>query len=62
MTETLENKTQCLINPLDLKHLKIEFLNSAYTVALTDMDGNEHLKGYGNTIEDAINDLHQSLM
>lgn len=58
----MENETQCLINPLDLKHLKIEFLNSEYTVALTDMDGNEILKGYGSTIEDAINYLHQSLM
>lgn len=59
MIETLDT---CSINPLDLKHLKIEVLNSQYTVALTDMGGKEILKGYGNSIEEAINDLHHSLI
>ncbi len=62
MTETFEYETSCLINSSNLKDLKIEFLNSEYTVALTDMHGDEHLEGYSNTIEDAINDLHQGLM
>ncbi len=63
MIETLEeNIKSCSINPMDLKHLRIEVLNSEYTVALTDLDGIEILKGYGNSIEEAINDLHHNLI
>ncbi len=63
MIETFkENIKSCSINPMDLKHLKIEVLNSKYTVVLTDLNGDGVLKGYGDSIEEAINDLHQSLL
>ncbi|WP_299222571.1 hypothetical protein [uncultured Aquimarina sp.] len=63
MIETLEeNIKRCSINPMDLKHLKIEVLNSKYTVVLTDLNGDGILKGYGDSIEEAINDLHHSLL
>ncbi len=48
MIETIENLEEniksCSINPMDLKHLKIEALNSKYTVALTDFNGRGILK------------------
>ncbi len=47
---------------MDLKHLKIEVLNSKYTVLLTDLNGDGIIKGYGDSIEEAINDLHHSLI
>lgn len=62
MIQTLENQKACLINPLDLKHLKIQAINSEFTVTLTDASGNGILKGYGSAIEEAINDLHHSLI
>lgn len=62
MTETLENHTAFLINPMDLKHLKIQVVNSEFTVILVDASGYEILKGYGSSIEKAINDLHHSLI
>ncbi|WP_299252950.1 hypothetical protein [uncultured Aquimarina sp.] len=50
------------INLTDLEYLKIQIINSDYTVAITDSDGHEILKGYGSSIEDAINDLHHNLI
>jgi len=50
------------INLSNLKHLKIQITKLEYTVAITDSDGHELLKGYGNSIEDAINDLHHNLI
>lgn len=55
-------KSICRINVSDLEHLKVEIVNSAYTVAITDFDGHELLKGYGNSLEEAINDLHHNLI
>ncbi len=45
-----------------LKHLKFEVSNSEYTVSLLDSTGYEIVKGYGNTVIEAINDLHSCLV
>ncbi|WP_271767900.1 hypothetical protein [Aquimarina algiphila] len=62
MNELIDTVQTCSINPMDLKHLKIEVLNSKYTVVLTDLNGDGIIKGYGDSIEEAINDLHHSLI
>ncbi|MEM9076934.1 MAG: hypothetical protein AAGC43_07840 [Bacteroidota bacterium] len=62
MTEEIIKQEVCTINPLDLKHLKIITLKSEYQVVLIDPDGNEILKGFGDSIVSAINDLHQNLI
>lgn len=45
-----------------LKHLKFEEFGNKSVVTLLDAEEFEILKGYGKTIEDAINDLHQNLL
>ena len=45
-----------------LKHLKFELINNEFVVALIDSTGYEIVRGYGNTIIEAINDLHNSLL
>lgn len=50
------------INTEDLEHLKIEFFKDEYIVTLVDTNDCEILKGYGQTIEMALNDLHSNLM
>lgn len=45
-----------------LKHLKFELSSSKYTVSLVDSTGYEIVKGYGNTVIEAINDLHSCLV
>ncbi|GHC60849.1 hypothetical protein [Ulvibacter litoralis] len=53
---------ESLINVLNLKYLKVEYINNQNVVILVDNEGFEILKGYGNTITDAMNDLHQNLI
>lgn len=45
-----------------LKHLKFEESNGKYTVSLVDSTGYEIVKGYGNSVIEAINDLHSCLV
>ena len=45
-----------------LKHLKFELINNEYVISLIDSTGYEIVRGYGNTIIEAINDLHNSLL
>lgn len=54
--------SECLIDPKELSNLKIEFSNSAYTVTLVDQSKIEILKGYGDNIVSAINDMHDNLI
>ncbi|MBQ4822281.1 hypothetical protein [Aquimarina sp. MMG016] len=53
---------ECLIDPKELNNIKIEFINSEFVVTLVDQTHIELLKGYGNTVISAINDLHQNLI
>ncbi|MBP2833452.1 hypothetical protein J8281_14750 [Aquimarina sp. U1-2] len=62
MTDELIQQNTCTLNPLDLKHLKITTLQSDYEVVLIDAQGNEILKGFGDSIVSALNDLHQNLI
>lgn len=47
---------------MKLKHLKFEYINNEYVATLIDSSGYEIIKGYGNEIIEAINDLHSNLL
>lgn len=51
-----------MINPAELKHIKMEFIENEYIATLVDPSGFEVLKGYGSSIIEAINDMHQNLV
>ena len=51
-----------MIDKSQLKHLKFQSTRSEYIVSLVDLQGEEILKGYGKTMEEAINDLHSNLI
>ncbi len=49
-------------NTNQLKYLKFELINDKHVVTLIDLEGYEIIKGYGNTINSEINDLHSCLI
>lgn len=59
VTTELKMKT---INTNELKHLKVEFVGVTYIACLVDASGLEIVKGYGDTVIDAMNDLHSNLI
>jgi len=46
----------------ELKNLKVEINNKEYCVSLIDKAGYEIVRGYGETVVEAINDLHSNLI
>jgi len=46
-----------IINLSDLKHLKVEFIKNEYVVTLVDDQAFEIVKGYGDSVSKALNDL-----
>ncbi len=46
----------------DLKYLKFEMFNGIYSASLNDLSGYIITRGYGNTIIEAINDMHKNLI
>ncbi len=47
---------------IHLKYLKFEMDNGIYTVTLNDLSEHDIVRGYGNTIIEAINDMHGGLI
>jgi hypothetical protein len=45
------------VNLSDLTHLKVEFKKNEYVVTLVDDQAFEIVKGYGDSITNALNDL-----
>ncbi len=61
--ETLEIiKNELFIEVRQMKHLKFEKLNGEHIVTLIDNSGFEMVKGYGETVVEALNDLHSNLI
>ncbi len=60
MSSEIEQKVISKLN--HLKHLKFEMVNNVYTATLIDLEGEEVVKGYGNSVIEAINDLHSTLL
>ncbi|MBV1923294.1 MAG: hypothetical protein KUG68_04610 [Flavobacteriaceae bacterium] len=57
----LENKMED-INITALEHLMFEVNNGEHIVNLVDHEGYIITRGYGNTIIEAINDMHHNLI
>jgi len=57
---TIENEIRNIIS--NFKHITFEKLEKGYVGTLVDLDGNELVRGYGNTTIEAINDLHSNLL
>ena len=53
---------EIFVNANQLKYLKFEFINHEHVATLIDSKGHDVIKGYGNTITSAINDLHSCLI
>ena len=51
-----------MVNPIHLKYLKFEMDKGMYIVTLNDLSGYDIVRGYGNTIIEAINDMHRGLI
>lgn len=51
-----------VINVCELSHLKFDKKVDEHIVTLFDKKGFEIIKGYGKTLIEAINDLHQNLI
>ena len=62
MNNTENLKSEAVINTNQLRHLKFEQGEREHVVTLVDNGGYEILKGYGETILDAVNDLHSNLI
>lgn len=45
-----------------LKNLKHTIKEDEHIISLIDIDGQEIIIGYGNSIESALNDLHHNLL
>jgi hypothetical protein len=50
------------LNTNQLKHIKVNKLTESYSVSLVDHKEFEITKGYGNTVIEAINDMHDNLI
>ena len=50
------------LNLTQLKHLKFDYRHEKYIASLIDVSGYVILKGYGETMMDALNDLHHNLL
>lgn len=45
-----------------LKYLKFEVINNIHIVSLNDTKGYTIIKGYGDTVVEAVNDMHNNLI
>lgn len=53
----LNTMQETVVNLSELKHLKVEFIKNEYVVSLIDEQAFEIVKGYGDSIANALNDL-----
>jgi len=47
---------------IQFKYLKFEKDNGIHIVTLNDLSGHDIVRGYGNTIIEAINDMHRCMI
>lgn len=50
------------LNINQLQFIKVDKLSKSYSVSLIDNEEHEIIKGYGNTVVDAFNDMHDNLI
>ena len=58
----INTKTAITIEVSELKHLRFIMDDGEQVAILVDGTGHEIIKGYGNNIVAAINDLHRNLI
>lgn len=46
----------------ELTNIRIAEIESGYSATLVDKDGFEIVRGYGETVTEALNDLHSNLI
>lgn len=62
MNSSIQNNNTKLISVIEFQHLKFENQNDEHVVTLVDAEGFKIIRGYGNSIAGAINDLHHNLI
>lgn len=55
-------ETEDTIQAEELSHIRVSETENGFVVALTDTEGFEIVRGFGETITDALNDLHSNLI
>ncbi len=58
----IDNSSDDILFRTELKHLKFQRVKNEFIVTLVDEQEYEILKGYGNSVPAAINDLHSNLL
>ena len=58
----LNLRNQIKLNSNQLKFLKIYQFSESYSVSLVDNQEFEITKGYGTTLVEALNDMHENLI
>ena len=56
------NTKSTLVSVIEFEHLKFEHQSDEHIVTLVDSNGHEIVRGYGDTIIEAINDMHHRLI
>ena len=59
--DILEKMNLTAIILSELKHLKFEQYEGQHIATLVDVSGYEIIRGYGNSMVEAMNDLHSAL-
>ena len=62
MNKPASNIETRLISVVEFQHLSFENQNDEHVVTLIDNQGYKVTRGYGNSIAEAINDMHHNLI
>jgi len=62
MNSVTQHSKTALISTVEFEHLMFENQSDEHIVTLVDAEGYKILRGYGKSIGEAINDLHNNLI
>ena len=62
MNDSMQDLKTNPINPIEFKYLMFEYQSDEHMVTLVDAEGFKITRGYGQSISEAINDLHHNLI
>lgn len=55
-------ETADTIQAEELSNIRVSETETGFVVALTDQEGFELVRGFGNTVTEALNDMHSNLI
>jgi hypothetical protein len=55
-------ETEDTIQAEELSNIRVSETETGFVVALTDQEGFEIVRGFGDTITEALNDMHSNLI